>query len=442
MLLTNAELVGGRTVDLRIDGEQIAAIKSTLDPHADERVIDAEKRLLLPGAIDAHVHFREPGDPHKETWETGSRSAAAGGVTTVIDMPNTTPPTTTGEAFDAKADAARAACIEYGINGGVSGDWEPDSLFERPICALGEVFLADSTGDMGVAPDDFEAAVERAADEEVTITVHAEDETLFDDDARNADASGVGHAANADLWSTYRTAAAEAVAIEYATEVGQETGADIHIAHTSTPEGIDTAVDGDATCEVCPHHLYLSRDDLDELGTYGRMNPPLRGEDRRQAVFERVADGTVDIVATDHAPHTREEKETGLWDAPSGVPGVETMLPLLLNSARQGELSYERVVDLVARNPADIFDLDSKGQIEPGYDADLVLVDPDNPQAIHDDDIHSKSGWTPFEGRRGVFPELTLVRGQVVYERTPSERHGRGEDDEQFGDVDGQNVRA
>jgi len=442
MLLTNAELVDGRTVDLRIDGEQIAAIEPTLDPHADERVIDADGKLLLPGAIDAHVHFREPGDPHKETWTTGSRSAAAGGVTTVIDMPNTTPPTTTGEAFDAKGDAAAAACIDYGINGGVSGDWEPDSLFERPICALGEVFLADSTGDMGVAPDDFEAAVERAVDEGVTITVHAEDETLFDDDAHNADAGGAGRDANADLWSAYRTAEAEAAAVEYATEVGQKTGADIHIAHTSTPEGIDAAVDGDATCEVCPHHLYLSRDELDELGTYGRMNPPLRSEERREAVFERVADGTVDIVATDHAPHTHKEKETGLWDAPSGVPGVETMLPLLLESARQGELSYERVVDLVAHNPADVFDLNSKGRIEPGYDADLVLVDPDNPLEIRGDDIHSKSGWTPFEGRHGVFPELTLVRGQIVYERTPAGDRGRGGDDEQFGDVDGQNVRA
>jgi len=276
----------------------------------------------------------------------------------------------------------------------------------------------------------------------VTITVHAEDETLFDDDAHNADAGGAGRDANADLWSAYRTAEAEAAAVEYATEVGQKTGADIHIAHTSTPEGIDAAVDGDATCEVCPHHLYLSRDELDELGTYGRMNPPLRSEERREAVFERVADGTVDIVATDHAPHTHKEKETGLWDAPSGVPGVETMLPLLLESARQGELSYERVVDLVAHNPADVFDLNSKGRIEPGYDADLVLVDPDNHLEIRGDDIHSKSAWTPFEGRHGVFPELTLVRGQIVYERTPAGDRGRGGDDEQFGDVDGQNVRA
>ena len=442
MLLTNAELVDGRTVDCRIDGEQIAAVEPALDPTPDESVIDAGGNLLLPGAIDAHVHFREPGYSHKETWATGTRSAAAGGVTTVIDMPNTSPPTTTGESFDTKAAAAEQACIDYGINGGVTGDWEPDSLFDRPLCALGEVFLADSTGDMGVAPDDFADAVDRAVDEGVTVTVHAEDETLFDTAARDADAGGPGRAANADLWSTYRTAEAEAAAVDYATDVGQETGADLHIAHTSTPEGIDAAVDSGATCEVCPHHLYLSREELDELGTHGRMNPPLRSEDRRQAVFERVADGTVDIVATDHAPHTREEKNAGLWEAPSGVPGVETMLPLLLESARQGELTYERVVDLVAHTPAEIFDLDSKGRIKPGYDADLVLVDPDDAREIRGDDTHSKCGWTPFTGRNGVFPTLTLVRGQIVYERTPADGRDRSDDNEQFGDVDGKNVRA
>ena len=442
MLITNAELADGRVVDVRVAGERIDAVAADLDPAAGEKVVDAVGNLLLPSAIDAHVHFREPGFSHKETWETGTRSAAAGGVTTVIDMPNTSPATVTGDAFDAKAAAAEAACIDYGLNGGVTGGWDPDSLFDRPLCALGEVFLADSTGDMGVAPDDFEAAVDHAVDEGVTVTVHAEDETLFDESVRDGDAGGEGRAANADLWSAYRTAEAEAEAVEYATGVGQELGADIHIAHTSTPEGIDAAVDGGATCEVCPHHLYLSRDDLDDLGTYGRMNPPLRSEDRREAVFERVADGTVDIVATDHAPHTREEKDAGLWDAPSGVPGVETMLPLLLESARQGDLSYERVVDLVAHTPAERFDLDAKGRIEVGRDADLVLVDPDNPQEIRGDDIHSKSGWTPFAGRRGVFPERTLVRGQVVYERTPADGRGRGDDNEQFGDVAGQNVRC
>lgn len=417
MLLTNATLVDGRTVAVRIDGETIAAVADDFSAKSAERVIDLDGKLLLPGAIDAHVHFREPGFSHKETWTTGTQSAAAGGVTTVIDMPNTSPPTTTGAHFDTKAAAAESAIVDYGINGGVTGDWEPESLFDRPICALGEIFLADSTGDMGVGPDDFAASVSRAADAGVTVTVHAEDETLFDASVYNTESGGTGRDANADLWSAYRTPEAEREAIAYATDVATKQGADIHIAHASTPEGIDAAVEGGATCEVCPHHLYLSRDDLAELGTYGRMNPPLRTESRREAVFERVADGTVDIVATDHAPHTREEKETGLWDAPSGVPGVETMLPLLLESARQGALTYERVVELVAHNPASIFGLDSKGRIEPGYDADLVVVDPDDATEIRGENTHSKCGWTPFAGKQGVFPQLTMVRGEIVAER-------------------------
>jgi dihydroorotase len=166
------------------------------------------------------------------------------------------------------------------------------------------------------------------------------------------------------------------------------------------------------------------------------MNPPLRSAERREAVYDRVADGTVDVIATDHAPHTREEKDAELLDAPSGVPGVETMLPLLLEEARQGRLDYERVRDLVAANPADVFDLPTKGRIAEGMDADLVLFDPDAAREIRGEDLHSKCGWTPFEGRQGVFPELTLVRGRVVYERDSE----AGE--ETFGDANGENVRG
>jgi dihydroorotase len=163
------------------------------------------------------------------------------------------------------------------------------------------------------------------------------------------------------------------------------------------------------------------------------MNPPLRSEERRAALFERLADGTVDVVATDHAPHTREEKDASVWDAPSGVPGVETMLPLLLDSARRGDLSYERVRDVTARTPAELFGLPRKGRVAEGYDADLVLVDPEEHREIRGDALHSTAGWTPFEGRRGVFPEWTMVRGELVYERTDG--------DERFGDAVGENVR-
>ncbi|MUV59723.1 dihydroorotase [Halobacterium sp. CBA1126] len=435
-VIRNATLADGRVRDVRIGDGRIDAVGEDLE---GETLADATGKRLLPGMIDAHVHFRQPGYEHKETWASGSRSAAAGGVTTVVDQPNTDPPTVTGAAFDEKAEYAADSLVDWGVNGGVTADWDPGSLFDRPLFALGEVFLADSTGDMGIDAELFADACERAAEEDVVVTVHAEDADLF---AESVPPSGTDTASgdepradaksrdDADAWSAYRTAEAEEAAVERAVGVGGNVGATVHVAHTSTPEGVDAARAGGATCEVTPHHLFLSREDLDELGTFGRMNPPLRSEERREALFERLADGKVDVVATDHAPHTREEKDASIWDAPSGVPGVETALPLLVQAASEGELSFERVRDVTAANPADVFDLPRKGRIEEGRDADLVLVDPDASREIRGGDLHSKCGWTPFEGMAGVFPELTLVRGTVVW------------DGEGFADHDGENVRA
>ncbi|MFO8114710.1 MAG: dihydroorotase [Halorubrum sp.] len=443
MLITGAELADGRVRDVRIADGRIAAVGRGLDAAAGERVVDARGRHLLPGAVDVHVHFREPGGSHKETWTSGSRSAAAGGVTTVVDQPNTSPPTVDGAAFDEKAALAAESLVDYGINGGVTADWDPEGLFERPLFALGEVFLADSTGDMGIAVDLFEEALAEAAARDVPVTVHAEDETLFDDAALEGDLGGVGTAAAADAWSAYRTAEAEVAAVERALAAAAESDAQVHIAHTSTPEGIDAVVEAREdetrgarpTCEVTPHHLFLSRETAGRLGTFGRMNPPLRSEKRRAAAFERLRDGDVDVVATDHAPHTVAEKRRGLADAPSGVPGVETLYPLLLESVRKGELGLERVRDVVAANPASIFGIESKGRVAEGGDADLVLVDLTNPREVEAGALHSACGWTPYEGLQGVFPELTLVRGEVVYERDPLTGA------ESFGEPVGRNVR-
>ena len=426
MLIRDATLADGRMRDVRVRGKTIATVGQHLGAGDDETVLDADGKVLLPGMIDVHVHFREPGFSHKETWETGSKSAAAGGVTTVVDQPNTDPPTVSGTAFDAKCERAAASLVDYGINGGVTPDWEPDSLFDRPLFALGEVFLADSTGEMGIDVDLFYDALDRAEAEGVLVTVHAEDADRFDETARERD--------DPDAWSAFRTAEAELAAVERACEVADAVGTRLHIAHTSTPEAVDHARGAGMTCEVTPHHLFLSRDDVDDLGTFGRMNPPLRSEERRRALFDRVADGRVDVVATDHAPHTREEKDADVWTAPSGVPGVETALPLLLEAARTDALSYERVRDLTARNPARIFGLRRKGRVREGYDADLVLVDPDAAREIRAADRHTNCDWTPFEGKRGVFPEWTMVRGELAYRR-------RG-DEESFGDPGGRNVRA
>jgi dihydroorotase len=431
LLIEDATLADGRIRDVRIDREtgRIDALGRGL---AGSETIAAAGKRLLPGMIDAHVHFREPGFSHKETWTTGSKSAVAGGVTTVFDQPNTDPPTVTGGAVGEKARLAADSLVEFGINGGVTPDWDPDSLLSAPVAALGEVFLADSTGDMGIETDLFRTAVERAEEAGVTVTVHAEDADLFEESARAEAGDARGRNADADAWSAYRTAAAEAEAVERACAVASEVGARVHIAHTSTPEGIDAASEAGMTCEVTPHHLFLSRADLGDLGTFGRMNPPLRSEERREAVAKRVRDGRVDLIATDHAPHTRAEKEAPILEAPSGVPGVETALPLLLNEVREGRLGYERVRDLTAANPAAVFDLPRKGRVEAAADADLVLFDPDGTREIRGRELHAKCGWTPFEGWTGVFPELTLVRGQAVYDRRDGEAT--------FGDPAGTNV--
>jgi dihydroorotase len=348
-------------------------------------------------------------------------------VTTVVDQPNTDPPTTTGAGFDAKAGLARSSVVDYGINGGVAPGWDPDALFDRPLCALGEVFLADSTGDMGIDEAAFRDALERAAAHDVLVTVHAEDASLFDEGARER--------SDADAWSAYRAAEAEIAAVERALELADEVGARIHVAHTSTPEAADLVADTPHTCEATPHHLLLDRSDLDDLGTFGRMNPPLRSPDRRAGLYERLVDGRVDIVATDHAPHTRAEKDADVWSAPSGVPGVETMVPLLLGRARDPDdpLSVARVREATAEAPADLLNLPAKGRVEAGADADLALFEAET-RPVRGERLHSRCGWTPFEGRESLFPSLTLLRGTVAYERTDG--------GERFGPARGRNVRA
>jgi len=409
MLIRGATLADGRRRDVRVRGAHIDAVGEDLEAGPDERVLDGTGKRLLPGMIDVHVHFREPGASHKETWTTGSHSAAAGGVTTVVDQPNTDPPTVNGAAFDEKLEFAADSVVDFGLNGGVAPGWQPAELFERPLFALGEVFLADSTGEMGIEVDAFEAALRRVRGSGVPMTVHAEDAEEFNRSALDRD--------DPDAWSAYRRAQAEVVAVRRACRLAADVGTRIHVAHASTPEGIDVAAESGMTCEVTPHHMLLSRGDLAELGTFGRMNPPLRRERLRQGVYDRVVDGTVDIVATDHAPHTREEKDASIWDAPSGVPGVETALPLLLAEVRWGSLTYERVRDLTARNPARAFGLARKGTIAAGNDADLVLVDPESSREIRAADLHTKCDWTPFEGWDGIFPEWTMVRGEMVFDR-------------------------
>ncbi|MFW5984395.1 MAG: dihydroorotase, partial [Halobacteria archaeon] len=396
-------------IELRVENGVVTRVAESVRDGAIDRTLDADGALVLPGAVDVHVHFREPGATHKEDWRSGSRSAAAGGVTTVVDQPNTQPPTVDGAAFDEKRELAERAVVDHGINAGVTPDWRPDELFDRPVAAYGEVFMADSTGDMGVDTSLFERAVRRVGGHGELVTVHAEDSDEFVDVDLDTD--------DADVWSRHRPAEAEIAAVERAVEVADEA---VHFAHISHPRSVDI-IDGTShTCEVTPHHLLLSRDDLESLGTHGKMNPPLRSENARQRLFDRLVDGAVDCVATDHAPHTRDEKDAPVCDAPSGVPGVETVYPLFLALALDGELPLSRAVELVAEAPARVFGFDDKGGIREGNDADLVLVD-ETFEEVRPESLHTRCDWTPFEGFDAVFPRTVLRRGEVVYDRSGDE---------------------
>ncbi|MEF8883430.1 MAG: amidohydrolase family protein, partial [Halapricum sp.] len=225
MLITDATLPDGRTRDVRVEDETVTEIREALPTTEDERSINASGKRLTPGMIDAHVHFRQPGFAHKETWKTGSESAAAGGVTTVVDQPNTDPPTIDGESFDRKVELAADSLVDFGINGGVTEDWLPNILLRRPLFALGEVFLADSTGNMGIEADLFADALKQATERDITVTVHAEDATRFNESAKERD--------DADAWSAYRAAQAEIDAVRRACTVAEKHDARIHVAHTS-----------------------------------------------------------------------------------------------------------------------------------------------------------------------------------------------------------------
>lgn len=403
---------GGRVVtpedvserDVLIEDGAVESVEADVDPDLADEVLEVGGRLLLPGAVDVHVHFREPGATHKEDWGSGSRSAAAGGVTTVVDQPNTDPPTVTGSAFDVKERSAdELSLIDYGVNAGVSEDWRPAELFARPVAAYGEVFMADSTGDMGVDRELFREAVEEIQSRGELVTVHAEDSSLFEDVELES----------TDDWSRMRPPEAEASAVEAAMEAAAQP---LHFAHVSHPDTVDLIAATDHTCEVTPHHLLLSREDLGRLGTHGKMNPPLRSEEARQGMWRRFVEGEIDCVATDHAPHTEEEKNAPVSRAPSGVPGVETMLPLLLARHMEGDVSVERVVESTSAAPAEILGFDSKGGLTPGSDADLVAVDvTGDAEEVRAEDLHSRCSWTPFEGYPAVYPELVIRRGEVVY---------------------------
>jgi dihydroorotase len=403
----------GRGVrDVGICNGRIAVIGS-IDSQRGGEVIDARGLHILPGVIDTQVHFREPGLEHKEDLETGSRAAVLGGVTAVFEMPNTKPLTTSAQTLADKVSRARHRmfCDFSFYVGGTRDNVDDIHALERLEGSAGiKVFTGSSTGDLLV---DDEASLDRIiAKISRRAAFHAEDE------ARLKERMGLRREGDPSSHPEWRDEQAALIATTRLVRLAEKHKKRIHVLHISTAAEmafLSTHKDW-ASVEVTPNHLTLVAPECyRELGAYAQMNPPVRDDSHRQALWGGIASGVVDVLGSDHAPHTREEKDSTYPASHSGMTGVQTLVPIMLDHVNAGRLTLERFVDLTSHGPQRLFGIRGKGRIAAGYDADLTIVDLQRTQTITNDHIASRCGWTPYHGRKVKgWPIGTIVRGAKV----------------------------
>jgi len=398
------------TADIAVRNGRIAAI-GTISGTAAETV-DCTGLHILPGVIDTQVHFREPGLTHKEDLETGSRSAVMGGVTGVFEMPNTNPLTTSRETFEAKIAAGtnRMHCdFAFYIGGTHENVGELPMLERLPGCAGVKVFMGSSTGNLLVPDDDGVEAILSAISRRAAF--HSEDEYMLEERKHlrvEGDPSShpVWRSPEVALNSTKRLVA-----------LARKTGKRIHVLHISTAEEMVFLADHKdvASVEVTPHHLTLDETAYQRLGTFAQMNPPVRDKAHRAGIWAGVHNGVADIIGSDHAPHTREEKEHTYPASHSGMTGVQTLVPIMLDHVNAGRMSLTRFVDMTSAGPNRLFGIANKGRIATGYDADLTVVDLKRRETITNEWTASRAGWTPYDGVTVTgWPVGTVVRGNRV----------------------------
>ena len=407
--VVNQDGVGERDIGV-IDGK-IIEIGALGAASAGER-IDCRGLHVLPGVIDSQVHFREPGLTHKEDLETGSRAAALGGVTAVFEMPNTNPTTTSAQALADKIARAknRMHCdFAFWVGGTHDNVRDIPELERLPGAAGIKVFMGSSTGALLVPDDAGVLAILRATRRRAAF--HSEDETRL---GERKSLRVAGEPSSHPIW---RDEIAALRCTERLIRLARVARAQVHVLHISTREEIDLlrSARDVASCEATPHHLTLSSEDYARLGTKLQMNPPVRRPEHRDGVWRGLARGVIDVLGSDHAPHTLEEKARPYPDSPSGMTGVQTLVPIMLDHVNAGRLSLQRFVDLTSAGPQRLFGIAGKGRIAAGYDADFTVVDLKRRQTIRDSWIASRCGWTPYDGREVVgWPVGTFVRGRRV----------------------------
>ena len=430
ILITGATVVlpsGSVRTSVLIDGSRIAAIDPAIHTAADE-VVSARGLCLIPGVIDDQVHFREPGLTHKEDLHTATRACAKGGVTTFLEMPNTIPTTTTVDRLHEKLALAASKClVNYGFYIGAT----PGNLAElkRATRTPGiKIFIGSSTGELLV---DDQAALEAIfAETRLPICAHCEDESTI-----RANAERFKGTTDVADHSKVRDHAAAIIATRRAIDLAFRHKHRFHVLHVSTGDEADLLADhrGLITAEVCPHHLFFNTDDYARLGTLVQMNPSLKTADDNRRLWQGLLDGRIQVVATDHAPHTLEEKRKpyspGHGGSPAGLPAVENSLALLLNEVSRGRCTLEQVVSWMCDAPARVWDIVDKGRIEVGYDADLVLVDLNKSATILNEQQETKSRWSPWHGVNLTgWPVRTWVLGQEVFRSGQTNESIRGQE--------------
>jgi dihydroorotase len=424
ILIKNARIVNENNTflgDVLIENEIILKISSEIKVTENVEVIDAEGKFLIPGFIDDQVHFREPGLTHKANIATESRAAVAGGITTFIEMPNTVPQATTQDLLEDKfIIAANDSYVNYSFMFGGTNDNLEELLKTDPKKVAGiKLFLGSSTGDMLV--DNEEILEKIFSSTKMIISVHCEDEATIRKNTKIF-IDKYGDAIPLKYHPIIRSEEACYLSSSKAIELAKKTGARLHVFHLSTAK--ETTLfrndiplkEKQITAEVCIHHLWFSDKDYAEKGTHIKWNPAVKTEADRQGLWEALLDDRIDVLATDHAPHTLEEKNNVYTKAPSGGPLVQHAIPAILEKVKEGVISIEKAVEKMSHNPAILFQIEKRGFIKEGYFADLVLIDTNKPQTVSKDNILYKCGWSPFEGT--TFSSTithTFVNGNLMY---------------------------
>lgn len=412
LLIRDAQVVFPDQVvgaNVLIENGKILAVDAARTDRADE-VIEADGLTLLPGVIDDQVHFREPGATHKEDIQSGSRACAVGGVTTFLEMPNTNPSATTVEALQWKYDrAAQVSHVNFGFYIGATTN--NISELQKATFAPGiKIFIGSSTGDLLV---DVQDALERIfAETQLPICAHCEDETTIRENRAK-----LGDPLTIDDHSRVRDVRAAVVATARAIDLAVRHRHRFHVLHVSTADEVPL-IHGNApwiTAEVCPHHLFFSTSDYGRLGTLVQMNPSVKSPEHSPQLWRALADGDIQVIATDHAPHLLSEKALPYPQSPSGIPAVENSLALMLNQYSQGRCALSQIAHWMADAPARVWGLVGKGRIAVGYDADLVLVDLEHQRTVDNAKQWTRSGWSPWHGMRlKGWPVRTIVHGKTV----------------------------